>query len=175
MWATAYRMQSECDFNAQLRPAVALQLPHANGLARSPLFFLRAYGKTHSMLAGGDGFTKKSPGAMVCHGCGVNRSTVWRKFGGQEVAPSGIKGRAHVTGIFRDIPADRRIPNFGAHGVMSVAIAGTNGTVRVLITHGGAWKSAAAMRVQGFVNGARKVARNVRPRNRGAEKANAIG
>ena len=67
------------------------------------------------MSAGGDGFTKKSPGAMVCHCGGADRSTVLRKFGGQEVALQGIKGRARLTGVFRDILADRRIPDFGAH------------------------------------------------------------
>ena len=73
MWATVYSMQSECDFDTQLRAATALQLPHADGVAHSPLFFVRADGKAHIMLAGGDGFTKKSPGAMVCHCCGANR------------------------------------------------------------------------------------------------------
>ena len=110
MWATMYSMKSESDFDTQLRTATALQLPHADGVARSPLFFVRADGKAHIMLAGGDGFTKKSPGAMVCQCCGANRETVLRKFGGQEVL-------------------DR----------------------------------------------ARKVARTVRPRKRGADKANAKG
>ena len=136
--ATVYRMQSECDFDAQLRAAVALQLPHADGLEHSPLFFLRADRKAHILLAGGDNFTKKSPGGMVCHYCSANRSTVLRKFGGQEVALEGLKGRARLSGVFRDILADRRIPDFGAHGVMRDAIAGINGTVMVLITQGGA-------------------------------------
>ena len=61
MLATVHRMQSDFDFDAQLRVAVALPLPHADGLARSPLFFLQADGKAHIMLAGGDGFTTKSP------------------------------------------------------------------------------------------------------------------
>ena len=71
MWATAYRMQSECDFHAQLCAAVALELPHADGLAHNPLF-LRADGKAHIMLAGEDGFTKKSRGANGPHCCGGN-------------------------------------------------------------------------------------------------------
>ena len=44
MWATVYHMQSECDFDAHLHAAVALQLPYADGVAQSPLFFLRADG-----------------------------------------------------------------------------------------------------------------------------------
>ena len=150
MWATVYNMQSECDFDTQLRAATALQLPHADGVARSPLFFVRADGKDHIMLAGGDGFTKKSPGAMVCHCCGANRETVLRKFGGQEVAVEGIKGHVRLTGVFCDIPADRCVPYFGAHGVMRVAIAGVNGIVRVLVTHGGVSRKSAATMVTGF-------------------------
>ena len=169
MWGTMYRMQLECDFDAQLYAAVALQLPHADWLARSPLCFLRADGKANIMSAGGDGFTKKNSRAMVCHRCGVNRSMVLRKFGGQEVALQGIKGPARVTGEFRYKPSDRRTPNFGAYGVMRVAIAGLNGMVRVLITHGGASKSAAARMVQGVVNGTRKVARTVKRKVGGRE------
>ena len=86
MWATVYNMQSECDFDTQLRTATALPLPHADGVARSSLLFVHADGKAHIMLAGGGCFTKKSPGAMVCHCYGANRETVLRKFGGQEVA-----------------------------------------------------------------------------------------
>ena len=175
MWATVYSMQSECDFDTQLRAATALQLPHADGVARSPLFFVRADGKAHIMLAGGDGFTKKRPGAMVCHCCGANSATVLRKFGGQEVALEGIKGHVRLTGVFRDIPADRRIPDFGAHGVMRVAFPGVNGIVRGLVTHGGVSRKNAATMVQGVVNGARKVARTVHPGKWGADKANAKG
>ena len=102
MWATVYNMQAECDFDTQLRTATALQLPHADGMARSPLFFVRADGKAHIMLAGRDGFTKKSPRAMVCHCCGANRETVLRKFGGKQVAQEGIKGLVRPTGLFRD-------------------------------------------------------------------------
>ena len=127
------------------------------------------------MLAGGDRFTKKSPGAMVCHCCGANRETVLRKFGGQEVAPEGIKGHVRLIGVFRDIPADRRVPDFGAHGVMRVAIAGVNGIVRVLMAHGGVSRKSAATKVQGVLNGARKVARTVRLGKWGADKANAKG
>ena len=127
------------------------------------------------MLAGGDGFTKKNPGAMVCYCCGANRCRVLHTFGGQEVALEGIKGRAGLTGVFCDIPADRRIPDFGAHGVMRFAIAGLNGMVRVLVTHGGASKRASVRMVQGAVNGARRVARTVQHGKWGAEKTNAKG
>ena len=149
MWATVYSMQLECDFDTELRAATALQRRHAAGVARSSLFFVWVDGKTHIMLAGGDGFTKKSPGAMVCHCCGANRETVLRKFGGQEVALEGIKGHVRPTGVFRDIAADRRVPDFGAHGVMRIAIAGVNGIARVLVTHGGVSRKSAASMVQG--------------------------
>ena len=99
----------------------------------------------------------------------------WRKFGGQEVALEGIKGHVRLTRGFCDISVDDRVPDFGAHGVMRVAIAGVNGIVRVLVTHGGVSRKSAATMVQGVLNGARQVARTVRPRKWGADKANAKG
>ena len=113
MWATVYSMQSESDLLTQLRAATALQLPHADRVARSPI-----------LLAG---------------------------------------------------PADRRAPDFGAHAVTRVAIAGVNGMVRVLVTHGGVSRKSAATMVQGVLKGARKVAGTVRLGKWGADKANAKG
>ena len=86
-----------------------------------------------------------------------------------------IKGHVRLTGLFSDIPADRRVPDFGAHGVMCVAIAGVNEIVRVLETHGRVSRKSAATMVQGVLNGARKVACTVRPAKWGADKANAKG
>ena len=172
MWAVVWSMQSEFDFDTQLRAATAVQLPHADGVARSPLFFVQADGKAHIMPAGGDGFTKKSPGAMVCRCCGTNRETILRPFGGQEVAVEGIKGHVRPTGVFRDIAADRRVPDFGVHGVMHVPIAGVNGIERELVTHGGVSRKSAATMVQGVLNGTRKVARRVQRGKWGADKSN---
>ena len=47
MWATVYNMQLEWDFDTQLCVATAAQLPHANGVARNPLFFVRAWQGPH--------------------------------------------------------------------------------------------------------------------------------
>ena len=80
----------------------------------------------------------------------------------------GIKGHVRLTGVSRDIPADRRVPDVGAHGVMRVAVTGVNEIVRVLVTHGGVSRKRAATMAQGALNGARKVARTVRPTKWGA-------
>ena len=37
---------------------------------------------------------------------------------GAQVAMAGIEGRLRLTGVFRDIPSERRIPDYGAHGVL---------------------------------------------------------
>ena len=175
MWATVYSMQSECDFDTQLRAATALPLPRADGVARSPLFFVRADGKAHIMLAGGDGFTKKSPGAMVCHCCGANRETISASSGDKRLPWKKSRDMYGWPGCFVTSRRTAAIPDFGAHGVMRVAIAGDNGIVRGLVTHGGVSRKSAANMVQGVVNGARKVARTVRPGKWGADKANAKG
>ena len=83
------------------------------------------------------------------------------------MALEGIKGRVRLTRVFRGIPADRRVPDFGGHGIMPVAIAEINGIVRVLVTHGGVSRKSAPTMGQGVLNGARKVARTVRPEKGG--------
>ena len=55
------------------------------------------------ILAGGDSFTKKSPGAMVCRCYGKNCENVLQRFGGAEVAMACIEGRLRLTGVFREI------------------------------------------------------------------------
>ena len=146
-------MQSECDFDAQIGAAEVFCLPYTDGVECEPLFFLRADGKAHVILTGEDGFTKKSPRAMVCDCCGKNREAVLQRFGGGEVAIAGIEGQ--------DIPLERHIPDYGAHGVLRVAHCAVNGMVKVLREHGCLSRTAAARLVQEYMNGARKAARIV--------------
>ena len=111
---------------------------------RAPMFFVQADGKAHVLLDGGDGFAKQSPGAMVCHCCSKNRDTVLQRFGSAEVANAGIEGTVRFTGVFRDIPADRRIPDYGAYGVLRVCNSAFSGTVGVLMAQGGMSRGNAA-------------------------------
>ena len=171
-WKTVFALQNECDFDGQLRAAATAKLPQDDGGVRTPLFFLRADGKAHVLLAGVDGFAKQSPGAMVCHCCSKNRDTVLRRVGNAEVANAGIEGTVRFTGVFRDIPADQRIPDYGAHGVLRVCNGALSGTVGVLMAQGGMSRANTARLVQRVVNGAREAARTV---GWGAEKANAKG
>ena len=96
-------MQTECNFDALIRAAQALRLPHADGVERQPLPFLWADGKAHVILAGADSFTKKSPGAMACHCCGKHRQTVLQRFGGAEVAMPAIEGGPPLTGVYHSV------------------------------------------------------------------------
>ena len=93
------------------------------------MLFLWTDGEAHVILAGGDSFAKKSPGAMVCHCCGKNRQSVPQRFGGAEVAMASIEGRPR---LLRDIPSERRILDYGAHGVLRVTHCAVNRTVSVL-------------------------------------------
>ena len=162
-WAMVYRMQTECNFDAKIRAAQPLPLPHAYGVERQPWLCRRADGKAHVILAGGGSFTKKDPGAMVCHCCGKNRETVLQQFGGAKVAMAGIEGRPRLTAVFRDIPSERRIPYYGGHGVLRVSHCAANGMVGVLREHGGMWRPSTAKVVRDSINGAQKVARTARP------------
>ena len=170
-----YRMQTECNFDAQIGAAKALRLPHADGVERRPLLFLWAHGKAHVILAGADSFAKKSPGTMVCHCCGKNRQTVPQRFAGAEVAMAGIEGQPRLTCVFRDIPLERRIPDYGSRGVLQVSHFALNGMVSMLRKHGGMSRPLAAKLVQDSVNVARKVAITARPGRWGSEKANGNG
>ena len=143
-WATVYGMQLDCDFDAQIRAVAALRLPHTDGVDCEMLFFLLADCKAHVILDGGDGFTEKSPGAMMCHCCGKNRETVLQRFGGGEMAMASIVGQVRATGVCRGIPAERCIPDCGSHGVLRVAHCGLNGMVKVLREHGLLLRLAAA-------------------------------
>ena len=169
-WPTVCRMQTECNVDSQLRAAQALRLPHADGVERQPLLFLRADGKAHLILVGGECFTKKSLGGMVRHCCGKNREAVLHRFGAAEVAMAGIEGRSRLTGVFHDIPLGRRIPDYGAHGVLRVSHCALTGMVRVLREHGGMLRGSAANLVQDSVNRAQKNARTARLGRWGCEK-----
>ena len=173
-WATVYRMQTECNFDAQIRAAQALCLPHADKVECQLLPFVRADGRARVIMARGAFFAKESLGAMICHCCGKNGQIVLQWFGGPELAMAGIEGPTRLTGVFRDIPSERCIPNYGAHGASRVAWA-RNGMVSVLREHGGMSVPSTAKFVQDSVNGARKAARSARPGRRGSKKANRKG
>ena len=81
---------------------------------------------------------------MVCHCCGKNRETILQQFGGAEVANASLEGLVCVTGVLRDIPAHRRIPDYSAHGVLRVCNSAFSGTMGVLRAQGGTSNSITA-------------------------------
>ena len=96
------------------------------------LLFLRSNGKACVILAGWGIFSKKNPVAMVCHYYGKNRETVLQRFGGAQVAIAGTKGQPRLTGVCRNIPAERRLHDCGAHGVLRAAHCAVKGSVEIL-------------------------------------------
>ena len=73
-----------------------------------------------------------------------------------EIANAGIKGTVRFTGVFRDVPADRRIPDYYVHGVFRVCNCAFSGTVGVLMARGGMSRGNVARLVQRVVHGARE-------------------
>ena len=73
----------------------------------------------------------------------------------------------------RNVPVDRRIPHYGAHGILSGCTSAISGTLGLLTAQGAMSRGNAAKLVQRVVNGAREAAWTVRPGRWGAEKANA--
>ena len=98
-WKTVFALQNQCDFDGQLRAAAIAKLPQDDEGVHASLFFLRANGKAYVLLAGGDGFAKQSPGAMVCHCCSKDRDTILGRFGSAEVASAGMAGTLRFTGV----------------------------------------------------------------------------
>ena len=84
-------------------------------------------------------------------------------IGGAEVAMAAIEGRPRLTGVFRDILSQPRIPDYEAQGVLRVSHCAPNGMVSVSWEHRGMSRPSAAKLVQDSVNGARKAARTARP------------
>ena len=66
-----------------------------------------------------------------------------------------------ITGLFRDIPADRRIPDYGARGILRVCNSTFSSTVGVLKAPGGMSRGNTARLVQRVVNGAWEAASTV--------------
>ena len=58
-------------------------------------------------------------------------------------------------GVFRDIPAEGRITNYGAHGALRVCNAAFSGTVGAPMAQGRTSRDNAARLVQRVVNSAR--------------------
>ena len=87
-------------------------------------FFLCANGKAQILMANCKNCKAEAPQASVCWVCGCNRAQCLANFGLEDT----IRGWWDVVLLTAaDIAADRRIPDYGLHGVLRVTICGISG------------------------------------------------
>ena len=113
-------------FDQQLWDASKAVFQDTGGSDCETLFFLCADCKAQILRASCKNWKTEAPQASVCWLCGCNRGQCLANFslvdtidGWWEVVLIGV--------IHRHIAADRRIPDYGLHGVLCVTICGIPG------------------------------------------------
>ena len=69
----------------------------------------------------------EAPQAMVCWVCGCNRAQCLANFGLEYTIDGWWDVVLSIGVIYRHIAADRRIPDYGLHGLLCVTICGVSG------------------------------------------------
>ena len=126
-WETLYVPSQEIDFDDELRKAATVSFKDTGGNGRQSLFFLCADGKAQVLLAGCQIWKAESPGATVCWVCMRNRAPCLATFGTASAIDGNWEAAVAIGGIYRTITSDRRVPDYGLHGVLRVLLCGING------------------------------------------------
>ena len=90
-------------------------------------FFLCADGKAQNLMANCKDWKAEAPQAMVCWVCGYNRAQCLANFGLEDTIDRWWDVVLAIGAIYRHIAADRRIPDYGLHGVLCVTICARSG------------------------------------------------
>ena len=176
-WATLYVAAQEVDLDQQLWDASQAVFHDTSGSDRATLFFfLSADGKAQILMANCKNWKPEAPQASVCWVCGCNRAQCLANFGLEDtiggwwvlVLPIGV--------IYRHIAADRRIPDYGLHGVLCVTVCGISG-MRDAVAAATGMSEAVVVRnlFQPFLNVARIQAKTVTKGWLNNDKANGKG
>ena len=121
---TLYAAAQEVDFDQHLWDASKIVFQHTSGADRETLFFLCADGKAQILMASCKNFKAEASQAMVCWVCGRNRAHCHATFGLEATIDGCCEVVLPMRAIYRHIPAKRRIPDYGLHGVMRVTNCG---------------------------------------------------
>ena len=78
-------------------------------------------------MANWKNFKAAASQAMVCWVCGRNRANLLANFGLEATIDRWSEVVLPMEAIYRHIPAKRRFPNYGLHGVLRVTICGISG------------------------------------------------
>ena len=152
-WANVFAIAQDLDLDRQLRSLQDVRI-RVEGVEMDVLPFLCADSKAHVIMAGGAAFTKGGPFASVCWVCARSRASILALFGTITAMDTPISGTIPVTGILRPIPPERRIPDFGLHGVCRVLFSGVEGILAAMQAQGVA-KGTAARGLQSILDRSR--------------------
>ena len=129
-----YAASQEIDFDDELRKAATVGLKGTGGNDRQSLFFfLCADGKAQVLIEGCQNWKAESPGATVCWVCMCNRALCLATFGTASAIDGNWEGVVAIGAIYRTITSDRRVPDYGLHGVLRVVLCGINGTRNLVL------------------------------------------
>ena len=125
---TLYAASQEIDFDDDLRKAATVSFKDTVGNDRQSLFFLCADGKAQVLMAGCQNWKAESPGATVCSVCMRNRALCLATFGKASAIDGNWEPAVAINAVYRTITIDRRVPDYGLHGVLRVLLCAVNGT-----------------------------------------------
>jgi hypothetical protein len=172
-WSTVYTVAQKEGFDAQLHRAANVVHTDHHGQSRKPLFFLLADGKAQVLLSGCSDF--KSHTGCVCWVCGLTQFEVVDLFGKESTLLGAIVESLLPSAQMRGIPPNRRIPDFGLHGVCRVTLCGVTGMMQAVWGLTGAAKAPLARKVQAVLDVARLLSKCVSRASSNAEEANKKG
>ena len=126
-WATLYAAAQEVDFEQQLWDASNVVFQDTSRAERETLFFLYAHAKAQILMANCKIFKAEASQAMMCWVRDRNRAGCLANFGLEATIDGWWELVPPMGAIYRHIPAKRRIPDYGLHGVLRVTICGISG------------------------------------------------
>ena len=175
-WETLYAASQEIDFDDELRKAATVSFKDTAGNDRQSLFFLCADGKAQVFMAGCQNWKAESPGATVCWVCMRNRALCLANFGTASAIDGNWEPAVAINAIYRTIMSDRRVPDYGLHGVLCVLLCAINGTWDLVVQlTGKAPANVARTMLQPVLDEARLGARTCTRASLNNDKANSKG
>ena len=175
-WETLYAASQEIDLDDELRKAATVGFKDTGGNDRQSLFFLCADGKAQVLMAGCQNWKAESPGATVCWVCMRNCAMCLATFGTASAIDGNWEPAVAINAIYRTITSDRRVPDYGLHGVLRVLLCGINGTRDLVVQlTGKAPATVARTMLQPVLDEARLAARTCTRASLNNDKANSKG
>ena len=130
-WSTVFATAQAENFDEQIEVASAVQIrERATETIRNPLFFLTADAKAQVFLSGTGKFTKRE--GSVCWVCGQQHADIVQGFGTEDSVNRPICDILPVGAQMRPVPPERRIPDFGLHGIVRMVVCAINGMMNTV-------------------------------------------